>query len=194
MTLPSTITVFAPPKRLRHLAGDGPRKRSWPATRMRWPTSAPRLEQLEGVRAGTTLAQLAAHTDEFQGDGARVAGTCSIPTSTSTSCGTGSRTSLQATQQTMMDPPDLLRRTCKRLSWTQDYYDQMLKALDAGIDPLAESSEQVAFLFTKTDGQGPGRCVPRAPGTGPHDDALRSGVSSEAPRKWGLDALHSARA
>ena len=37
-------------------------------------------------------------------------------------------------------------------SWTAGYYDQMIKTLDAGINPLAESSEQIAFIqITKVD-------------------------------------------
>ena len=37
-------------------------------------------------------------------------------------------------------------------SWTRDYYDQLIKALDAGMNPLAESSEQISFVqITKVD-------------------------------------------
>ena len=37
-------------------------------------------------------------------------------------------------------------------SWRRDYYDQLLKTLDAGMDPLAESSEQISFIqITKVD-------------------------------------------
>ena len=34
----------------------------------------------------------------------------------------------------------------QRWSWTRDYYDQCLQALDAGMNPLAESSEQTFFI------------------------------------------------
>ena len=33
-----------------------------------------------------------------------------------------------------------------RWSWTRDYYDQLLKSLNAGMNPLAESSEQTIFI------------------------------------------------
>ena len=37
-------------------------------------------------------------------------------------------------------------------SWTRDYYDQLIKALDAGMNPLAESNEQIAYIqITKVD-------------------------------------------
>ena len=40
----------------------------------------------------------------------------------------------------------------QRWSWTRDYYDQMIKTLDAGMNPLAESSEQISFIqITKVD-------------------------------------------
>ena len=108
------------------------------------------MEQLEGF-AQDTLAQLAARTDEFQGT---ALGSQHVldPNIDVDKLRHWLQDQLQATQQTMMDPQTPFE-DMQRLSWTQDYYDQMLKALDAGIDPLAESSEQVAFLFTKTDGQ-----------------------------------------
>ena len=34
----------------------------------------------------------------------------------------------------------------QRWSWTRDYYDQLLKSLNAGMNPLAESSEQTIFI------------------------------------------------
>ena len=34
----------------------------------------------------------------------------------------------------------------QRASWTRDYYDQLLKSLNAGMNPLAESSEQTIFI------------------------------------------------
>ena len=41
----------------------------------------------------------------------------------------------------------------QRASWTRDYYDQLLKSLNAGMNPLAESSEQTIFIqVTKVDG------------------------------------------
>ena len=41
----------------------------------------------------------------------------------------------------------------QRWSWTRDYYDQLLKSLNAGMNPLAESSEQTIFIqVTKVDG------------------------------------------
>ena len=41
----------------------------------------------------------------------------------------------------------------QRVSWTRDYYDQLLKSLNAGMNPLAESSEQTIFIqVTKVDG------------------------------------------
>ena len=108
------------------------------------------MEQLEGF-AQDTLAQLAARTDEFQGT---ALGSQHVldPNIDVDKLRNWLQDQLQATQQTMMDPQTSFE-DMQRLSWTQDYYDQMLKALDTGIDPLAESSEQVAFLFTKTDGQ-----------------------------------------
>ena len=108
------------------------------------------MEQLEGF-AQDTLAQLAVRTDEFQGT---ALGSQHVldPNIDVDKLRHWLQDQLQATQQTMMDPQTSFD-DMQRLSWTQDYYDQMLKALDAGIDPLAESSEQVAFLFTKTDGQ-----------------------------------------
>ena len=40
----------------------------------------------------------------------------------------------------------------QRASWTRDYYDQLLKSLNAGMNPLAESSEQTIFIqVTKVD-------------------------------------------
>ena len=48
-------------------------------------------------------------------------------------------------QRAMMDPQTSFE-SMQGLSWTSDYYDQMLKALDAGINPLAESSDQVVFI------------------------------------------------
>ena len=37
-------------------------------------------------------------------------------------------------------------------SWIHDYYDQLIKTLDRGMNPLAESSEQIAFIqITKVD-------------------------------------------
>ena len=50
-----------------------------------------------------------------------------------------------AAQRAMMDPETPFE-SVQRLSWTQDYYDQTVKALDAGINPLAESGDQVVFL------------------------------------------------
>ena len=45
-----------------------------------------------------------------------------------------------------MDPATAVRGPAERWSWTRDYYEQLLKSLDAGMNPLAESSEQTIFI------------------------------------------------
>ena len=108
------------------------------------------MDRLEGL-VQDTLAQFAARTDEFQGT---ALGSQHVldPNIDVDKLRNWLQDQLQATQQTMMDPQTPFE-DLPRLSWTQDYYDQMLKALDMGTDPLAESSDQVAFIRTKLDGQ-----------------------------------------
>ena len=54
--------------------------------------------------------------------------------------------------QDMMFAPTTPNADRQAWSWTRDYYDQMIKTLDAGINPLAESSEQISFIqITKVD-------------------------------------------
>ena len=108
------------------------------------------MDQLEGL-VQDTLAQLAARTDEFQGT---ALGSQHLldPNIDAEKLRGWLQEQFELTEQAMMDPQTPFE-DMQRLSWTRDYYDQMLLALDTGIDPLAESGEQIAFLFSKTDGQ-----------------------------------------
>ena len=108
------------------------------------------MDQLEGL-VQDTLAQFAARTDEFQGT---ALGSQHLldPNIDAEKLRSWLQEQFELTEQAMMDPQTSFE-DMQRLSWTRDYYDQMLVALDAGIDPLAESGEQIAFLFSKTDGQ-----------------------------------------
>ena len=108
------------------------------------------MDQLEGL-VQDTLAQFAARTDEFQGT---ALGSQHLldPNIDAEKLRSWLQEQFELTEQAMMDPQTPFE-DMQRLSWTRDYYDQMLLALDTGIDPLAESGEQIAFLFGKTDGQ-----------------------------------------
>ena len=108
------------------------------------------MDQLEGL-VQDTLAQVAARTDEFQGT---ALGSQHVldPNIDAEKLRSWLQEQFALTEQAMMDPQTSFE-DMQRLSWTRDYYDQMILALDAGIDPLAESGEQIAFLFGKTDGQ-----------------------------------------
>ena len=108
------------------------------------------MDQLEGL-VQDTLAQFAARTDEFQGT---ALGSQHVldPNIDAEKLRGWLQEQFALTEQAMMDPQTPFE-DMQRLSWTRDYYDQMILALDAGIDPLAESGEQIAFLFSTTDGQ-----------------------------------------
>ena len=108
------------------------------------------MDQLEGL-VQDTLAQFAARTDEFQGT---ALGSQHLldPNIDAEKLRSWLQEQFAWTEQAMMDPQTPFE-DMQRLSWMRDYYDQMLLALDAGIDPLAESGEQIAFLMSKTDGQ-----------------------------------------
>ena len=108
------------------------------------------MDQLEGL-VQDTLAQFASRSDEFQGT---ALGSQHLldPNIDAEKLRSWLQEQFELTEQAMMDPQTPVE-DMQRLSWTRDYYDQMLVALDSGIDPLAESGEQIAFLFSKTDGQ-----------------------------------------
>ena len=102
------------------------------------------MEQLEAL-VQSTLADVAAHTDDFAGV---AIGSQRGPIDVNIDVDK-LRSWLEdqklAAQQAMFDSetPNEARQLW---SWTSDYYDQLLKALDAGINPLAESSDQVVFI------------------------------------------------
>ena len=102
------------------------------------------MEQLEAL-VQSTLADVAAHTDDFSGVAIGSQRGPINPNIDVDKLRSWLEEQKLAAQQAMMDPQTPFE-DFQRLSWTQDYYDQMLKALDAGINPLAESSDQVAFI------------------------------------------------
>ena len=102
------------------------------------------MEQLEAL-VQSTLADVAAHTDDFSGVAIGSQRGPIDPNIDVDKLRSWLEDQKLAAQQAMMDPETPFE-DFQRLSWTQDYYDQMLKALDAGINPLAESSDQVAFI------------------------------------------------
>ena len=102
------------------------------------------MEQLEAL-VQSTLADVAAHTDDFSGVAIGSQRGPISPNIDVDKLRSWLEDQKLAAQQAMMDPQTPFE-DFQRLSWTQDYYDQMLKALDAGINPLAESSDQVAFI------------------------------------------------
>ena len=102
------------------------------------------MEQLEAL-VQSTLADVAAHTDDFSGVAIGSQRGPINPDIDVDKLRSWLEEQKLAAQQAMMDPQTPFENF-QRLSWTQDYYDQTLKALDAGINPLAESSDQVAFI------------------------------------------------
>ena len=102
------------------------------------------MDQLEAL-VQSTLADVAAHTDDFSGVAIGSQRGPIDPNIDVDKLRSWLEDQKLAAQQAMMDPETPFE-DFQRLSWTQDYYDQMLKALDAGINPLAESSDQVAFI------------------------------------------------
>ena len=108
------------------------------------------MDELEGL-VQDTLVQLAARTDEFQGT---ALGSQHLldPNIDAEKLRSWLQEQFALTEQAMMDPQTPFE-DMQRLSWMRDYYDQMLLALDAGINPLAESGEQIAFLSSTAGGQ-----------------------------------------
>ena len=102
------------------------------------------MDQLEAL-VQSTLADVAAHTDDFSGVAIGSQRGPINPNIDVDKLRSWLEEQKLAAQQAMMDPQTPFENF-QRLSWTQDYYDQTLKALDAGINPLAESSDQVAFI------------------------------------------------
>ena len=102
------------------------------------------IAQLEGL-VQSTLADVAAHTDDFSGVAIGSQRGPIDPNIDVDKLRSWLEDQKLAAQQAMMDPETPFD-AMQRLSWTQDYYDQMVKALDARINPLAESSDQVIFL------------------------------------------------
>ena len=112
------------------------------------------VERLADIRAAmdriealvqSTLADVAAHTDDFSGVAIGSQRGPIDPNIDVDKLRSWIEDQKLAAQQAMFDP-QTPSEAMQRLSWTQDYYDQMLKALDAGINPLAESSDQAAFI------------------------------------------------
>ena len=102
------------------------------------------MDQLEAL-VQSTLADVAAHTDDFSGVAIGSQRGPINPDIDVDKLRSWLEEQKLAAQQTMFDSetPNEARQLW---SWTSDYYDQLLKALDAGINPLAESSDQVAFI------------------------------------------------
>ena len=102
------------------------------------------MDQIEAL-VQSTLADVAAHTDDFSGVAIGSQRGPIDPNIDVDKLRSWIEDQKLAAQQAMFDP-QTPSEAMQRLSWTQDYYDQMLKALDAGINPLAESSDQAAFI------------------------------------------------
>ena len=102
------------------------------------------MDQLEAL-VQSTLTDVAAHTDDFAGVAIGSQRGPIDPNIDVDKLRSWLEEQKLAAQQAMFDAqtPNEARQLW---SWTSDYYDQLLKALDAGINPLAESSDQVAFI------------------------------------------------
>ena len=112
------------------------------------------LERLADIRAAMAefeglvdakLGDVAAHTDDFSGVAIGSQRGPIDPNIDVDKLRSWLEDQKLVAQQAMTDPQTSFE-SMQQLSWTMDYYDQMLKALDDGINPLAESSDQVAFI------------------------------------------------
>ena len=137
-------------------------RRRWPATWRPLADIRAAMDELEGL-VDAKLGDAAAHTDELlrHCDGGRSAPVPSISQyPTSTSCGGWLEDQKLVAQQAMMDPQTSFE-SMQQLSWTMDYYDQMLKSLDDGIN-TARRVERSGGLHPGRQGRCRRREVPVA--------------------------------
>ena len=102
------------------------------------------MDELEGFVQGQ-IVDFAARTDEFAGTALGSQRLPIDPNIDTQKLRTWLEEQKQIAFNACMDPATPSEHV-QRWSWTRDYYDQLLKSLDAGMNPLAESSEQTIFI------------------------------------------------
>ena len=108
------------------------------------------MTQLEEFVQGQ-LVEVAARTDEFAGT-ALGSQRMSIDPNIDTQKLRAWLAEQKQAAFNAMENPATPFADMQQWSWTHDYYDQLIKTLDAGMNPLAESSEQISFVqITKVD-------------------------------------------
>ena len=102
------------------------------------------MAQLEEFVQGQ-LVEVAARTDEFAGTALGSQRLSIDPNISTEKLRSWLEEQKLAAFNACMDPATPTE-DLQRWSWTRDYYDQLLKSLNAGMNPLAESSEQTIFI------------------------------------------------
>ena len=108
------------------------------------------IGELEGFVQGT-LVEVAARTDEFSGT---VLGSQRVPIDSSIDSDrvrSWLQDQLLKTQEKFIEAenivdPEAKGQAVQLASWEAAYWDQMLKTLDAGVNPLADSGEQITLI------------------------------------------------